>query len=114
MGTVKGCGYDGQQKCTICDACRLCHSIQSIVRPVFHQIQQIYCAYKLLRRLHLHYVDIEFWRFFVDNDNNGNDNNNNEPITLPLAHARGVISDSGHEAILEPTLATARATFSQC
>ena len=29
--------YDGQQKYTICDACRPCHSIQSTVRPIFRE-----------------------------------------------------------------------------
>ena len=35
MGVINGLGYDYQQKYTICDACRLCHSILSILKPVF-------------------------------------------------------------------------------
>ena len=31
---INGLGYDYQQKYTICDACRLCHSILSILKPV--------------------------------------------------------------------------------
>ena len=76
--TVKRCGYDGQQKHTICDACRPCHLIRSTVRPVFYQIRQIFRAYKSLRCL-----DVEIWRFFVDN-------NNRTDYFTPM-HARGVI-----------------------
>ena len=57
--SVEGCGYNGQQKYTICDACRSCHSIRSTVRLVFRQIQQICCAYELLMCL-----DVEIWWFF--------------------------------------------------
>ena len=35
MGTVDGCGYNGQHKRTICDAFRPCHSIPSALKPVF-------------------------------------------------------------------------------
>ena len=35
---VDGCGYDGQLKYTICDACRPYHSISSILEPVFSQL----------------------------------------------------------------------------
>ena len=35
LGTVNGCDYDGKLKYAHCDVCRPCHSIQSIVRPVF-------------------------------------------------------------------------------
>ena len=37
VGTVDGCGYDGQLKCTICDARRPCHSVLNIQKPVFRQ-----------------------------------------------------------------------------
>ena len=58
-GTVDGCGYDGQLKCTTCDAYnKLCHSILSILKPVFCQIQHICCAYNSLWCLDLH-----IWRF---------------------------------------------------
>ena len=49
VGTVKGCGYNGQHKYTICDTCRLCHLIHSIVRPVFRQIQRICCVTQVSR-----------------------------------------------------------------
>ena len=51
MGTVDGRGYDGQLKYTICDACRLCHSNLSILKPIFHQNQHIHRAYNSLRCL---------------------------------------------------------------
>ena len=35
MGTVDGRGYDGQQEYTICDAYMQCHSILTILKPVF-------------------------------------------------------------------------------
>ena len=35
MGTVNGRGYDGQLKYTICNSRRPCHSILSILNPVF-------------------------------------------------------------------------------
>ena len=38
MGMVEGHGYDDQQIYTICDTCRLYHSILSILKKVFHQI----------------------------------------------------------------------------
>ena len=49
VSMVDGCGYDGQQKFTICDACRLCHLILSIVKPNFRWIQQTCCTYISLR-----------------------------------------------------------------
>ena len=90
MGTVDGCGYDSQLKYTICEACRPCHMILSILRPVFHQLRQICCTFESLRCL-----NPKIWRFFVDhNDNNDNDNdNNNDNDTTnyftPCACARG-------------------------
>ena len=57
--SVEGCGYNGQQKYTICDACRSCHSIRSTVRLVFRQIRQICCAYESLMCL-----DVKIWWFF--------------------------------------------------
>ena len=35
------------KKYTICDTCRLCHLILSILKPIFCQIQQIRCTHKL-------------------------------------------------------------------
>ena len=58
MGTINGCGYDGQHKRTICDACRPCHSILSTLKPAFRWIRQICCSYNLLRCL-----DLQIWRF---------------------------------------------------
>ena len=46
-----------------CDAGRRHHLMQSIVRPVFRQIQRIPCSYESLRCL-----DLEIWWFFMDND----------------------------------------------
>ena len=58
MGMVDGCGYHGQHKCTICEACRPCHSILSILKPVFCPIRLFCCSYKLLRCL-----DLQIGRF---------------------------------------------------
>ena len=55
VGMVDGCGYDSQPKYTICDTCRPCHSILSILKPVFRWIQQIGCAYRCL--------DLQIWWF---------------------------------------------------
>ena len=58
-GCGHGHGYNGQQKYTVCDACRLCHSILSIQRPVFTNSTDSL----------LSYVDLQIWRFCVyDND----------------------------------------------
>ncbi len=51
-------GYDGQQKCTICDTHGSCPSIWSILKPIFCQVRLIRCAYESLRCL-----DIEIWWF---------------------------------------------------
>ena len=48
VGMVDGCGYDGQQKCTICYTCRLCHTILSQFLD-----EQICCTYNSLRYLDL-------------------------------------------------------------
>ena len=58
LGKVNWRGYGGQLKYTICDACRPCHSILSILKPVFRQLQQI-CTYESLRCL-----DLKIWQFF--------------------------------------------------
>ena len=58
MGTVDGCGYNGQLKYNICDTCRLCHLILSILKPVFHHLWHIHCAHNFLWCLDLH-----VWRF---------------------------------------------------
>ena len=57
-GGGNGCGYDGQQKYTICDTCRQCHSILSKLKPVFRRIWQIHCVYNSLRCL-----DRQIWWF---------------------------------------------------
>ena len=62
VGTEDVRGYDGQLKCTVCDACRLCHSI---LKPVLRQIRHIRCVYNLLRCLDLH-----IWWFCVHDNNN--------------------------------------------
>ena len=38
----------GQLKYTICDVCRPCHSILSIIKPVSHQLRLIRCNYESL------------------------------------------------------------------
>ena len=45
VGKLDGRGYDGQQKYTICDACKPCHSILSTLKPVFRRFRQIRRAY---------------------------------------------------------------------
>ena len=66
MGTVDVCGYDTQLKYTLCDTCRLCHSILSILKPVFHHHQHIHCAYNFLWCLDLH-VSGDFCVYDDDN-----------------------------------------------
>jgi hypothetical protein len=80
VGSVDRCGYGGQQKGTTCHACGACPSIWSTLKPVFHWIRMIRCAYESLICLNL-----EKWRF-LDNNNATTDS-----FTLALAHARGVI-----------------------
>ena len=88
MGTVDGSGHDGQQKYTICDACKLCHLIQSALRPVFFcQIQRICCAYESLRCLH-----VEIWQFFVDDDDDNDNNDNTTDYFTLCACAQGNIT----------------------
>ena len=83
---VDGHGYNNQLKYTICDACRLCHSILSILKPVYRQLQQIHCTYESLMSLDLH-----IWQFFVDDDNNNYSNNDNDTIDYftPCTCAQG-------------------------
>ena len=40
MCTVDGCGRDGQEKYAICDACRQCHSILSILSQFFNEFDR--------------------------------------------------------------------------
>ena len=58
VGTVNRRGYVSQQKTTICDAHGPYPSTWRTLKPVFHRIWLIRCAYESLRRLHL-----EIWRF---------------------------------------------------
>ena len=58
VGTVDGRGYDDQLEYIICDACRPCHLIRSILKPVFCQLRQIGCIYESLRCL-----DLKIWLF---------------------------------------------------
>ena len=75
VGTVDGGSYDGQLKYTICDACRPCHSILSVLKH-FRQIS-----------LQLSHVPrcLDLANFVSMTTTT------TRPITLPLAHARGVI-----------------------
>ena len=40
VGMVDGCGSNDQQKCTIHDSCKLCHSILSALKPVFAEFDR--------------------------------------------------------------------------
>ena len=62
------------------DACRPCHSIRSIVRPIFHQIQ-----HSLLLRC----LDVKIWWIFCGQQWQWRQNG---LATLPLEHVRRVIS----------------------
>ena len=53
MGMVDVCGYDTQLKYNLCDTCRLCHLILSILKPVFCHHRHIRCAYNFLWYLDL-------------------------------------------------------------
>ena len=48
VGIFDVCGYVAQLKYTICDICRPCQSILSELKPVFHHLQHIHCAYNFL------------------------------------------------------------------
>jgi hypothetical protein len=54
-------------------------------KPIFRRLQRICCTYESLKCL-----DVQIWRFLCWQTNR--QNRRTEPITLPLAHARGVIS----------------------
>ena len=49
VGMVYGRGCNGQLKYTICDACRPCHSILNILKPVYCQLWQIRCIAQVPR-----------------------------------------------------------------
>ena len=83
MGTVDGCGYNSQLKYTICEACRPCHSILSILRPIFRGLRQIRCTFESLR-----YLNPNIWRFLWTTTTT---TIRPTKSTLPLAHVRGVI-----------------------
>ena len=78
VGTVDRCGYVSQQKGTICDARGPCLSIWCTLKPVFHRIRLIHCAYKLFICLYL-----KIWRFLCSQ-------RQRQHNPLPLAHAHGV------------------------
>ena len=84
MGTVDGCGYEGQLKYTICDACRPSLSNLSMLKPVFHQNRHICCAYNSLRCL-----DVEIRRFCIYDDDNDKDDRTDHFTSV---HACGVIN----------------------
>ena len=76
---VDGRGYNRQQKSTICDTCRPCHSILSVLKPASCQIRWNHCAYVSLRRL-----NIKIWQFFCGKWRQRN------WFILPLAQECGV------------------------
>ena len=88
--TWPACSGQGWYACptkhTICDARGACQRNRSILKPVFHQFRPIHCAYMSLRCLH-----VKIWRFSCWQQQTY------KPITLPLAHARGVINSRGRE-----------------
>ena len=45
VGMATGMVTMAKKSHTICDACRLCHLIRSILKPVFHQLQQTNLLY---------------------------------------------------------------------
>ena len=58
MGTVNGVAIMVKKNTLFVTLIyRLCHSILSILKPVFRQIQQIHCIYNLLRCL-----DCQIWQ----------------------------------------------------
>ena len=83
VGTVNGCGHNSQLKYTIYDACGPCHSILSILEPVFCQLRQIRWTFESLR-----YLDVKIWRFRGDNDDRQTDR---QTDYFTPAHARGII-----------------------
>ena len=62
VGMVDGCSYDSQLKYTVCDTCRPCHSILSVLKPVFrfflHLIVLYIASYLAFITLHHHLVHI--------------------------------------------------------
>ena len=88
VGTVDGCGYDSQLKCTICEARRPYHSLLNILRPAFRQLRQIRCTLESLRCL-----NPMIWQFFVD------DNNDTTNYFIPCACAQGIYSTAAERKI---------------
>ena len=82
VGTVDGRGYDGQLKYTICDACRPCHSILSILKPVFSPNSTYSLCLQLAQVPRSPDLAI-----FVSTTTTMT----TQPITLPLAHTCRVI-----------------------
>ncbi len=80
--TVDRCGYDGQQKGTICDAHGPYPSIWSTLKSVFRQVRLIHCAYESLRCL-----DLEEVPFFVLTTQCHN------RLLYPLVQVQGVIKE---------------------
>ena len=93
-------------KCTICSASEPCPAIWNVQKPKFQRYLPIRCAYSTHRCL-----ELEIWRFPTTTTTDGqtdcftpcayargNNHNNDDrriyrldrPVTLPLAHARGV------------------------
>ena len=65
MGMFNVCGCNVQLKHIVCDICRPCQLILSMLKPVFHHLRHIRCAYNFLWCLYL-----QVWRFCVHDDNN--------------------------------------------
>ena len=101
VGMVDGHGYDGQLKYTFCDACRLYHSILSILKPVFCQLRPIRCTYESIRCL-----DLKIWRFlWTMTTMTTTTTTTTRPITSPLVHACGVIILYAMELWCSPSVA---------
>ena len=58
VGTVDGCGHDGQQTDAICDTHGPYQTIQSAFKPVFRRLRLIGYTYKLPRLLSPRFGDL--------------------------------------------------------
>ena len=91
VGTVYGCGYDGQQIATICDDHGPCQTIRSILKPVFLPI--------LTYLLCLQFSQMPRCPDLAILVTMTTDNRQTKPIALPLERAREVIMFVTHALI---------------
>ena len=74
-------------KCTICSACEPRSAIWSVQKPIFLGYLLICCVYSTNR-----YLEVEIWWFSCRCWQQQRQRQTYRPITLPLAHARRVIT----------------------